>query len=187
MPAAPTSPPEPVATITNKVAGQIAANDPAPMPASIKQTTPGVLEFSGTWTVCQLGKVIRQLDALLMRHPAVVELDGQQIQKIDSITAWVLQSRLKKMRDSGVQLKMNGWPAQYQQMLDGLGEIPAAIPVKKTPGMLEKIGKASVDVYKDNLALLSFIGETAVSLLGLFLHPRRWRGRTILHYPGGRF
>ncbi|WP_230413690.1 ABC transporter permease [Undibacterium umbellatum] len=182
MPAAPTSPPEPVATITNKVAGQIAANDPAPMPASIKQTTPGVLEFSGTWTVCQLGKVIRQMDALLMRHPAVVELDGQQIQKIDSITAWVLQSRLKKMRDSGVQLKMNGWPAQYQQMLDGLGEIPpAATPVKKTPGMLEKIGKASVDVYKDNLALLSFMGETALSLLGLFLHPRRWRGRTILH------
>ena len=41
--------------------------------------------------------------------------------------------------------------------------------------MLEKIGKASVDVYKDNLALLSFMGETALSLLGLFLHPRRWR------------
>lgn len=182
MPAAPTSPTQPVASTASQIASPQAANDPAPMPASIRQTTPGVLEFSGTWTVCQLGNVIRQLDSLLMRHPAAVELDGQQIQKIDSITAWVLQSRLKKLRDSGVQLKMQGWPAQYQQTLDGLGEIPpVATPVKKTPGMLEKIGKASVDVYKDNLALLSFIGETAVSLLGLFLHPRRWRGRTILH------
>lgn len=182
MPAAPTSPIKPVTEVASKVASLKAANDPAPMPASIKQSAPGVLEFSGTWTVCQLGNVIRQLDSLLMRHPAALELDGQQIQKIDSITAWVLQSRLKKLRDSGVQLKMQGWPAQYQKMLDGLGELPHdASPVIKTPGMLEKIGKASVDVVKDNLALLSFLGETAVSLLGLFLHPRRWRGRTILH------
>ncbi|MFZ6709423.1 MlaE family ABC transporter permease [Undibacterium sp. TC9W] len=178
MPATPTSPIQPVTEVANKVISREAANDPA----RILQTVPGVLQFSGTWTVCQLGNVMRQLDGLLMRHPDNVELHGEQIQKIDSITAWVLQARLKKLRDSGVQISMQGWPAQYQQMLDGLGSLPQdTSPVVKAPGTLEKIGRATVDVFKDNLALLGFIGETAVSLLGVLLHPRRWRGRAILH------
>ncbi|PXX37763.1 MlaE family ABC transporter permease [Undibacterium pigrum] len=185
MPAAPGHPVslvKPVTKVTSNIASPRAANDPAPMPASITQTAPGVLQFSGTWTVGQLGKVVRQLDTLLLRHPDSLQLDGQQIQKIDSITAWIVQSRLKKLRDSGVQLSMQGWPAQYQKMLDGLSDIPPATTDKeKKPGLLERTGKAAVDVYKDNLALLSFIGETAMSLLGLFFHPRRWRGRTILH------
>ena len=185
MPAAPSNPVsliKPVTNVASSITSPRAANDPAPMPASITQIAPGVLQFSGSWTVVQLGKVVRQLDTLLLRHPDSLQLDGQQIQKIDSITAWVVQSRLKKLRDSGVQLSMQGWPAQYQKMLDGLSDIPpAATAEEKKPGFLEKIGKATVDVYKDNLALLSFIGETAISLLGLFLHPRRWRGRTILH------
>ncbi|BBB68625.1 ABC transporter permease [Undibacterium sp. YM2] len=182
MPAAPVSPIKSATRVASEVASSRAANDPARMPARILQTAPGVLQFSGTWTVCQLGNVMRQLDGLLMRHAAVLQLDGQQIQKIDSITAWVLQTRLKKLRDSGVLISMQGWPAQYQQMLDGLGELPQdAVPDKMMPGVLARAGKATVDIFKDNLALLSFVGETAVSLLGLFLHPRRWRGRTILH------
>ncbi|MFZ6731864.1 MlaE family ABC transporter permease [Undibacterium sp. Ji42W] len=182
MPAAPTSPLQPATEVTSKVINREAANNTARLPARILQTAPGVLQFSGTWTVCQLGNVMRQLDGLLMRHPDSVELHGEQIQKIDSITAWVLQSRLKKLRDSGVQISMQGWPAQYQQMLDGLGALPQdASPVIKAPGGLEKIGKATVEVVKDNLALLAFIGETAVSLLVVLMHPRRWRGRAILH------
>ncbi|MFZ6873733.1 MlaE family ABC transporter permease [Undibacterium sp. Di27W] len=181
-PVHPVSPVKPAAILMGSVASHQAANDPAPKPASIEQAGQGILQFSGSWTVCQLGNVIRQLDTLLLRHADSVQLDGQHIQKIDSITAWVLQSRLKKLRDSGVKISMQAWPAQYQHMLEGLGDVPTdAAPVVKTPGLLEKVGKATVNICKDNLALLSFIGETAVSLLGLFLHPRRWRGRTILH------
>lgn len=182
MPAAPSRPQQPATEVASKVISREAANDPARMPARILQTTPGVLQFSGTWTVCQLGNVMRQLDGLLMRHPDSVELHGEQIQKMDSITAWVLQSRLKKLGDSGAQISMLGWPALYQQMLDGLGTAPKdAAPVMQAPGRLEKIGKAVVDAGKDNLALLGFVGQTAVSLLSVLLHPRRWRGRAILH------
>jgi len=185
MPAAPVKSLQPVTVVTGKAKSREAANDPARTPAAIEQSAPGILQFSGTWTVVYLGKVIRELDGLLMRHPDSLELNGEQIQKIDSITAWVLQSRLKKLRDSGVQLRMQGWPAQYQKMLDGLGTLPddaaTASDASKSTGRLAKIGKATVNIVKDNLALLSFVGETAVSLLAVLLHPRRWRGRAILH------
>lgn len=153
----------------------------ARQPARIQQTAPGILQLSGSWTICQLGNVMRQLDALLLRHPAVVQLDGQQIQKIDSIVAWIMHTRLQKLRDSGTQIKLQGWPDAYQHMLDGLGDIPAtALPVIKASSLLEKIGKATVDVWHDNLAWLHFVGEIAVGMLGLLRHPRRWRIRTIL-------
>ncbi|MFZ6721632.1 MlaE family ABC transporter permease [Undibacterium sp. Ji49W] len=153
----------------------------AHQPARIQQTAPGILQLSGSWTICQLGNVMRQLDALLLRHPAMVQLDGQQIQKIDSIVAWIMHTRLQKLRDSGTQISLQGWPDAYQHMLDGLGEMPAtAEPVVKAAGLLEKIGKATVNVWHDNLAWLGFLGEIAVSVLGVLRHPRRWRGRAIL-------
>ncbi|MFZ6769394.1 ABC transporter permease [Undibacterium sp. Di26W] len=184
MPASPTA----TSDVTNKPADSTAADiaksafHVTRMPARIQQTAPGVLQLSGNWTIRQLGNVMRQLDALLLRHPAVVQLDGQQIQKIDSIVAWVMHTRLQKLRDSGTQISMQGWPDAYQHMLDGLGDIPTvAVPVLKPTGLLEKIGKATVNVWHDNLAWLSFVGTIAVSMLGLLRHPRRWRGRAILH------
>ncbi|MFZ6655401.1 MlaE family ABC transporter permease [Undibacterium sp. TJN19] len=155
-------------------------------PAAITQASSGVMTLSGSWTARNLGRINRQLDTLLLRHAhdeTILQLDGQQIQKIDTVGAWILQARLKKLRDSGVKIKLLSWPASHQKLLDNVSEVPVApaTDVIKPPSLLERLGKTAVTNIQEQLALLSFIGQISVTLLSVLRHPRRWRGRTILH------
>ncbi|MFZ6774950.1 MlaE family lipid ABC transporter permease subunit [Undibacterium sp. SXout7W] len=150
--------------------------------ASIRQTEPGLLQFSGQWTVCQLGNVMQQLDALLLHQPQILEFDGKQVESIDSIAVWILQIRLQALRDNGVQVSMSDWPTQYLSMLNALADLPPNVTAAVTPtSNLEKIGKNSITIWHDNLVFLGFIGETAIRMLCLLRHPSRTRGRTVLH------
>jgi len=55
---------------------------------------------------------------------------------------------------------------------------PAARP---SPGALERIGRAAAAACGQGVALLSFVGETAVALAGSVAHPARLRWRPILY------
>ena len=150
--------------------------------ARIVQTAPGSLEFSGCWTVCHSGAVIRELDQLLDSPLTQLNLDGKKIVSIDSITVWLLQSRMQKLRAKGAQIDMLDWPAEYQLFVDNL-------PSKSQPprhqhlksGMLETLGKDCITFCANGFSLLSFIGETTLSLLAVLLQPNRARVRSVLH------
>ncbi|MFT7460682.1 MAG: hypothetical protein ACI909_003370 [Planctomycetota bacterium] len=47
-------------------------------------------------------------------------------------------------------------------------------------GVFEGIGKANVAQLKENVALLSFAGEIAASILSLMFSPRRIRWKIVL-------
>jgi len=154
----------------------------APIDAKIEQTAIGMLQLSGSWTVCQLGSVVRQLDLLFRLPPPRLQLDGKKITKIDSITVWVLQARLKKLQEDGTQINMLDWPPEYQRILASLP--PRSQQVVQSPrraGIVETIGKVSVVAWANNLALLSFIGETAVAFMDVLRHPGHARVRSVLH------
>ena len=54
---------------------------------------------------------------------------------------------------------------------------PAAKPL---PGALEGVGRRSVAAFHESIALLSFVGETAVAFYGSVARPARWRWRPVL-------
>ena len=55
---------------------------------------------------------------------------------------------------------------------------PAAV---KPPAALERIGRGACAAWRQAVALLGFVGESALALAGCVMHPARLRWRPILY------
>jgi phospholipid/cholesterol/gamma-HCH transport system permease protein len=106
---------------------------------------------------------------------------------MDTVGAWVLQKLLRRLREEDVVVITRGLRPQFAMLLDVVaqhfvdrpaGPAPAA---NRFPRSVESLSRNTIAGVKQLLALLSFIGESALALAGCVAHPARFRWRSILY------
>ena len=156
-------------------------------PAAIAQPTPLELALSGAWTARGICAIEPQLNALSAPAKAEMVVDGSRVEALDTAGAWVLHKLLQRLRDAGASVQVRGLRPECSKLLevvadhvaDRAGEpAPAAIP---PPTALERIGRSAAAAWEQTVALLSFVGETAVAFAGSVAHPARFRWRPVLY------
>ena len=133
--------------------------------------------LSGSWTVHGLGRLAERLGAQVCERGDIV-LEGAGLEALDSAGAWVLHRWLSEA--GAVAQLRNGpphWQALMAQVITAAGRQVAQAP-HRSP--LAKVGQQTVEAVQQALALLHFIGETAVAAIGQLAHPARIRWRTVL-------
>ena len=156
-------------------------------PATIAQPTPQDLALSGSWTVRGIGAIQQQLASV--RLPAQTEAiaDGAHIEALDMAGAWVLQKLLARLRDQGIGVSVRGLRPEFAKLLQAVTEQAAAqtdsvAPTGRAPApLLESLGRGAEAALEQGIALLGFVGESAVALAGCVAHPARFRWRPILY------
>ena len=117
---------------------------------------------------------------------AAVTADGTRIEALDTAGAWVLQKLLLRLRDGGAVVTLHGLRPPLAKLLQVVAQQvadEAANPspaAKLAPGALERIGRWAAATLEQALALLAFVGEAAVALVGCIRHPARFRWRPVL-------
>ena len=156
-------------------------------PAAIAQPTPQSLVLSGTWTAAGLqAGMLPQLDALQPAAGDAFQVDAAQVAALDSAGAWVLQKLLLRLRSQGGAVDLQGLGAPFSRLLDFVAQQVAdqarkpLPPPAPQPGVLESVGRSTVEAAEQAVALLGFIGETAVVLARCAVQPRRFRWRSVL-------
>jgi phospholipid/cholesterol/gamma-HCH transport system permease protein len=156
-------------------------------PAAIAQPTPQDLALSGSWTARGIGAIEQQLESL--RVPATTEAiaDGARIEALDTAGAWVLHKLLLRLRDEGNLVTLRGLRPEFARLLQVVaqhvadqGDTPAPA-ASQSPAALERIGRSAEAAFEQIVALLSFVGESAVALAACVAHPARLRWRPILY------
>ncbi len=151
---APTSAPPPLAALTHTGANRWA--------------------LSGSWTVRGLGRLPQTLDAQTCER-GPIELEGSQLAAIDSAGGWVLQ---RWLRDHAAVPTLVSWPPHMQTLMYLVSkQADDTVSRDTSPAMLERVGRSAAASTKEATALLHFIGEVAMALIRVQLHPRlvRWR------------
>jgi len=150
-------------------------------PARIERTADGAtLRLGGAWVTAALVDLEPQLAAIT---PGARTLDASALAALDTGGADALRRLLGRLRADGSEVTINGLRSEYQALLELVDErldgfvCPAPTP---GPGHLERIGRATVELGAEAVALLSFIGEISAMLLRTILHPRRLRWREIV-------
>jgi phospholipid/cholesterol/gamma-HCH transport system permease protein len=150
--------------------------------ATFAQTAPGNIALSGCWVARELGDVEKRLDAIEMPSATNVEVDGSHLTDIDSIGVWLLQKRLKKLRDAGSTIQLIAWPPNYQRLMEIIaGQESVTLPHAPQTSFLERIGIRAEQIWQDTFSMFSFIGETAMTLARLSVRPQHWRWKAVLH------
>lgn len=156
-------------------------------PAALSQPTPQRLSLSGHWTSRGVGALTPTLDAVHLSSATPASADGSQIEALDTAGAWLLQSLLQRLRAQGAVVDLVGLRPEFSKLFElvaqRLGEGAGSVAARADGTELSaqaRLGRATVDIWEQALAMLSFVGECAAALASSVAHPSRLRWRPIL-------
>ncbi|MDD5389623.1 MAG: ABC transporter permease [Gallionellaceae bacterium] len=154
----------------------------APEPAAIAQPTPQRLAFSGCWTARGIGAIEHRLESLRVAATTIADATG--IAALDTAGAWLLQKLLLRLRAAGSAVTLEGLRPDFAKLLDTVAQYvtdqPVPAPIPPTTAF-ERVGRSTAAAGEQAVALLSFVGESAIALARCVAHPARFRWRPILY------
>jgi len=155
-------------------------------PAAIAQSTPQDLALSGSWTARGIGAIEHQLESVRFAGTTQAVADGAHIEALDTAGAWVLQKLLLRLRNEGIVVTLQGLRPEFAKLLEVVAQHVAdqtgqpAPAAKPPPTALERVGRSAEAAFEQAVALLGFVGESALAFVTCVAHPARLRWRPIL-------
>ncbi|MCB1824505.1 MAG: MlaE family lipid ABC transporter permease subunit [Candidatus Competibacteraceae bacterium] len=136
----------------------------------------------GRWTLAGIETLDAQLQDVHWASGAL-QLDGSGIQAIDTIGALQLLNLVAALERDGRRVQLVGLHEEHRELLDLVRERRAAAgePPPTTPSRnrLERLGRWAWHHLRRGGDFLAFVGEAALALGQLLLHPRRFRWRAL--------
>lgn len=154
-------------------------------PASMTQPSSREVRLAGHWTALGISALDiepKEISGLAKAEVPEIVVDGTGVERLDTVGVWILQELLQRLRDEGHAVQLRGWSDQYSRLIERVEQphdrLPRALP---TTSPLEQVGRATMDVGEQAIALLSFVGETSIAFARSVAHPARMRWRPIAH------
>ena len=146
-------------------------------------STPGGLRLAGRWNAQGLSGLPAHIASLPIPSPEPLVADASALTALDTGGAWLLQKLLRRLHDAGCSVTLQGLQPAFEGLLALTVLPPAGPPAPPTPAptVLEGLGRSSAAVAEESWALLSFVGETALTFGRALLRPSRLRWRPVLH------
>jgi phospholipid/cholesterol/gamma-HCH transport system permease protein len=140
----------------------------------------GQVRCSGTWTVDRIDRVEQRLHRLDWPSGHELVLDCSAVEAMDTAGSWLLRSTARALEREGRSVALRLRP-EHQALLElvsapALATLPQAAPA----GPLRRVGGWALRFLDQALALLAFIGESAVATAHTLVHPSRLRWRAVL-------
>lgn len=140
------------------------------------------IRLSGRWTAGRLNRIDGRLTPRLLPLGTGLSMDLGGVITLDTAGAWMIQRLLIDLRKNGHSISLDGASPAVSSMLELVAshDDPRERPTsRKLPGLLEKIGRESLNFLIIGYEFLSFLGEGALTTLRAFTSPRRLRPRMI--------
>ena len=155
-------------------------------PAAITPIQPDDMALSGSWTARGIGTHERLLASQGLAGKAKTIVNAADIDALDTAGAWVLHKLLVQWRSEGVVVTLKDLRPEFSKLLDVVTHhvadqagTPAPAPVPPTTA-LASIGQSTKAAFDQGVALLAFVGESALTLTHSIAHPQQIRWRPIL-------
>jgi len=142
-----------------------------------------VLVCLDEWIIVNIPVLEKEL-ALIPKPRGEITVNGAAISKMDSAGAWLLSKWLKSGSDSNFSFKLKDFSEQHLKLLALIEEEKAAqtpVPIPKRPGMVQRIGKFTMDQLEEFNDFLSFTGMLTMETLRLIRHPGSFRFAAVVN------
>ena len=145
------------------------------------------LSAAGLWTAERAGELEPLVDRVIAQYPRVgaVDIDMQQVERLDTFGAWLLERLLRGLAAAGGEARIIGLPEHYRGLvLQARGLNHAAHPAPRLPALaaaLALLGRSVGRIGHDFIAVLDMIGALAAAFGRALLHPRAFRLTSLVH------
>jgi phospholipid/cholesterol/gamma-HCH transport system permease protein len=140
-----------------------------------------ILRLRGDWTVSTLHTVERDFAALSL--PSGTAIDVTDLGRIDTAGAFLIDRLVRASGEAAPRLV--GTHAAAESLIAQVHAVSDPVePPKRPPhglvDLLERIGRGFVDLVREIVATLAFLGETVFTIFRLLLQPWKLRWTSIV-------
>jgi phospholipid/cholesterol/gamma-HCH transport system permease protein len=145
-------------------------------------------KLSGRWTADQAPAIetrVAEIADAAEHERARVLIDVSQVERLDTLGAWVLDRTRHELGERGLPADFVGARAEHRILLNevayrGFQPLPV---VRRNRGLefLTDMGRAVVDAGRDFSRGVSFLGEIVAALVRVVTHPRHFRFPSLVH------
>ena len=135
------------------------------------------LTAGGSWTVRHAAMLDAQLRAIDTEHAADVEIDGSNIDRLDSTGGWLLIRTKMAFEAAGTRVRAFAVPDLYAPLLASIEHEHVTPPVKiqehdTLAAFLERVGWATHNVLIQAVGIVGYLGHVTLEGLEAFISPR---------------
>jgi len=140
-----------------------------------------VVTARGEWTIRAAAALDGRLQALAAEGAQSVRFDLSGVTALDTAGAWLLYRTAQAFERMGAATELSGLAEAYRPMLDvvatasGCAGDRVSLLRNYWVVMLERVGRATVEAWRQAAVLLNFYGLTIVTFVSLIRDPRRLR------------
>jgi phospholipid/cholesterol/gamma-HCH transport system permease protein len=142
----------------------------------------GEVLCSGSWTVDRIHQVERRLAELAWPAGDEIVVDCAAVAALDTAGTWLLHATGLALERQGRHVALRLRP-EHQALLEMIRSpaLAAAEPAAGRAGLLPRLGRWALGALDQALAMVSFVGESAMAGARSLARPSRIRWRSVLH------
>jgi phospholipid/cholesterol/gamma-HCH transport system permease protein len=142
------------------------------------QSDGGTLRFTGNLSLARIGDLPERLGAV---QGKVARLDLSQVDRVDTVGAWLLH---RFARDHGASIE--GLDPNEEHLLEQVAAAEHPIARPRAPRdpvtrIVGEVGEATLQAGRTMLGLLGFMGATAIAFAHVIRHPSTFRFNATVH------
>ena len=139
-----------------------------------------VLYLSGVWRLSNLAAIAASLRALDLQGERQFLLDGSRLEALDTAAGFMLFRHLNLSGCTESMVSARGFDARHARLLKLVHErmkCPPAAGRSMHLGLVQRVGAATLGLWRLLKSHNAFVGTLALEVLGLLPRPRRFRLR----------
>jgi phospholipid/cholesterol/gamma-HCH transport system permease protein len=145
------------------------------------------LVAGGAWLISSGKAAERLVDAVDLGQKRRVVMDLSKVTALDTAGSWLLHRLRATLEFGGARVDLTGLPENRRTLI---AEVESHVPEPWAPRRMpwswtripELVGRRSVMVGEDVVAVLNVLGAFALGLVACLVHPSRMRWNSILYH-----
>ncbi|HEY4125710.1 MAG TPA: MlaE family lipid ABC transporter permease subunit [Rhizomicrobium sp.] len=144
-----------------------------------------VLRFvvGGDWTLPEAPRLDPKLRALDLAKVGEAEIDGKELDKLDSAGAWLLLRTKRTLEDGGAKVRSFVIPESYGPLFGTLEREHKAPPTTETsrPPFLYRVGRGFMHAVNQGYEMLGYLGRVTVETVQTIGPQKQLRWKAFIH------
>lgn len=153
-------------------------------PASFQLTEDGVLQCAGQWTLSGVAPLNEALKSMPC-HEDCAQIDGGQIQEMDSAGAVLLFECIQKIERRGKPVERIAFKKEHEALIQLVSQyannFEVDVPLAPKHSFLYNVGKEAIEKYRQVVHFLGFFGEFIMVLLKELKNPARIQWMSVMN------
>ncbi len=149
------------------------------------------IDIGGSWIFDHVTALDGHLAELLATaeqiEPARARIDLNPGLHLDTTGAWLLHRLERQLAGKGWQVAIGNTGPKHRALLGEVRQTAIAPHAEQTPTnglsrIVAYLGQQTIEIMVEGSRLLSFFGQTMLTLLGMLVRPRRLRLTSLVHH-----